>query len=63
MDKEGKNAITKEEMKKCLEEINLSISDQELEKVFERVDDNGSGYIEYQEVIRNACNIKNLLSE
>jgi len=63
MDKEGKNAITKEEMKKCLEEINLSISDQELQKVFESVDDNGSGYIEYQEFIRNACNIKNLLSE
>ena len=48
---------------KCLEEINLSISDQELQKVFESVDDNGSGYIEYQEFIRNACNIKNLLSE
>ncbi len=63
MDKDGKNAITKEEMKKCLEEINLSITDQELQKVFESVDDNGSGYIEYQEFLRNACNIKNLLSE
>ena len=63
MDKEGRNAITKEEMQKCLQEINLSISDQELQKVFESVDDNGSGYIEYQEFIRNACNIKNLLSE
>ena len=63
MDKDGKNAITKEEMKKCLEEININISDEELQKVFETVDNNGTGYIEYQEFIRNACDIKQLLTE
>ena len=63
MDKDGKNAITKEQMKECLEEININISDEQLDEVFESVDDNGTGYIEYQEFIRNACNIKNLLSE
>ena len=63
MDKDGKNAITKSEMKECLEEINISISDKELQKVFDSVDDNGSGYIEYQEFIRNACDIKALLNE
>ena len=63
MDKDGKNAITKEAMKKCLKEINISITDEELDRVFETVDNNGSGYIEYQEFIRNACDIKNLLSE
>ena len=63
MDKDGKNAITKEAMKKCLNEINIKISDEELDSVFESVDDNGSGYIEYQEFLRNACDIKNLLSQ
>ena len=63
MDKEGKNAITKEAMKECLKEINISISDKELQNVFDSVDDNGSGYIEYQEFIRNACDIKSLLNE
>ena len=63
MDKDGKNAITKEQMKECLEEINIKISDKHLDQVFESVDDNGTGYIEYQEFIRNACDIKNLLSE
>jgi serine/threonine protein kinase len=63
MDKDGKNAITKEAMKECLKEINISISDKELQNVFDSVDDNGSGYIEYQEFIRNACDIKSLLNE
>ena len=63
MDKEGKNAITKEAMKQCLEEIDIKISDDELDKVFETVDENGTGLIEYQEFIRNACDIKALLSE
>jgi serine/threonine protein kinase len=63
MDKDGKNAISIEQMKKCLEEINIKISDEELQNVFESVDDNGSGYIEYQEFLRNACDIKQLLSE
>ena len=63
MDKDGKNAISKEHMKECLEEINITISDKNLDKIFECADDNGSGFIEYQEFIRNACDIKNLLSE
>ena len=63
MDKDGKNAITKEQMKQCLKEINIKISDEELQSVFESVDDNGSGYIEYQEFLRNACDIKQLLTE
>ncbi len=63
MDSDGKNAITKEALKKCLKEINIIISDEDLDKVFESVDDNGSGFIEYQEFLRNACDIKNLLSE
>ena len=49
MNKDGKNAISKEQMKECLEEINLNISDKQLDEAFESVDDNGTGYIEYQE--------------
>ena len=63
MDKGGKNAITKKAIKKCLKEINIKISNKKLQKVFDCADDNGSGFIEYQEFIRNACDIKNLLSE
>ena len=63
MDKEGKSVITKEEIKKCLEEINISIRDEELQKIFDNIDEDGSGLIEYQEFIRNVCDIKNLMSE
>ena len=63
MDKEGKNAITKEAMKQTLEEIDIKLTDEELDKIFETVDENGTGLIEYQEFIRNACDIKSLLSE
>ena len=63
MDKDGKNAITKEQLKKSLKEININITDKKLDQVFESVDDNGSGYIEYQEFLRNACDIKHLLSQ
>ena len=63
MDKDGKNAITKEAVKKCFKEINIKISNKKLQKIFDCADDNGTGFIEYQEFIRNACDIKNLLSE
>ena len=63
MDKEGKNSITKKEMKQSLEEIDIKITDEELDKIFNTVDENGTGFIEYQEFIRNACDIQSLLSE
>ena len=63
MDKDGKNAVGKEDMKQTLEEIDIRITDQELDKIFETCDENGTGFIEYQEFIRNACDIKLLLSD
>ena len=63
MDKEEKNAITKESMKQCLEEININISDENLDEIFNIVDENATGFIEYHEFIRNACDINLLLSE
>ena len=63
MDKEGKNSISKKDLKLTLEEIYIKVSDEELNKIFETVDENGTGFIEYQEFLRNACDIKTLLSE
>ena len=63
MDKDGKNAVGKQDMKQALEEIDIKINDEELNRIFETVDENGTGLIEYQEFIRNACDIKKLLSE
>ncbi len=63
MDKEGKGVITKESMKQSLEEINVSISDEEMQKIFDEIDEDGSGIIEYQEFLRNVCNVQNLMTE
>ena len=63
IDKEGKNSISKKDLKLTLEEIDIKVSDEELNKIFETVDENGTGLIEYQEFLRNACDIKTLLSE
>ena len=63
LDKDGKGIITKEIMKKSLEEIDIEISDEELQKIFDDIDENGSSFIEYQEFIRNTCDIKKLMSE
>ena len=63
LDKENKSIITKDAIKECLEEINVNINDDELQKIFDSIDENGSGLIEYQEFIRNACDVKTLMSE
>ena len=63
MDKEGKGVITKESMKNSLEEINVPITDEEIQKLFDNIDEDGSGVIEYQEFLRNVCNVQNLMSE
>ncbi len=63
LDKDGKGIITKEIMKKSLEEIGIDISDEDLQKVFDDIDEDGSSFIEYQEFIRNTCDIKKLINE
>jgi calcium-dependent protein kinase len=63
MDKGNKSIITKESVKECLEEINVNISDDDLNNIFNSIDENGSGLIEYQEFIRSACDIKQLMNE
>ena len=50
-------------MKQCLDEIDLGISDEEMINIFNSIDEDGSGLIEYQEFIRNACDIKKLMND
>ena len=63
LDKDNKGIVTKEAIKQCLEEINVDFSDEDLKQLFDSIDENGSGLIEYQEFIRNACDIQKLMSE
>jgi len=63
LDKDGKGMITKDIMKKSLEEIGIDITDEDLQKVFDDIDEDGSSFIEYQEFIRNTCDINKLINE
>jgi len=63
LDKDGKGIITKDIMKKSLEEIGVDITDEDLQKVFDEIDEDGSSFIEYQEFIRNTCDINKLINE
>ena len=62
-DKDNKSIITKESVNQCLDEIDVDITDEELKQIFDSIDGNGNGLIEYQEFIRNACDFKALMSE
>ena len=63
LDKDGKGIITKEIMKQSLEEIGVDISDEELQKIFDEIDENGSSFIEYQEFLRNTYDVNKLINE
>ena len=63
LDKDNKSIINIDSIKQCLEEINVDISDEELKNLLDSIDENGNGLIEYQEFIRNACDLKKLLNE
>ena len=63
LDKDDKGIITEESIKKCLEEIDVEVSNEELKKIFDKIDENGSGLIEYQEFVRNAYDVKLLMTE
>jgi Ca2+-binding EF-hand superfamily protein len=41
----------------------VPITDEEIQKIFDDIDEDGSGVIEYQEFLRNVCNVQNLMSE
>ena len=47
MDKDNKSIITKEAEKQCLDEINVNITNEKLKQMFDSIDENRSGLIEY----------------
>ena len=63
IDKEDKNALSKDALKKCLHEINIDLQDEEFNKKFKLLDANRSEYIEYQEFLRATCDKNALLTE
>lgn len=63
MDEGNKNLVSKDDVKRTLKEINITLSDEEIDKIFNYLDSNGSGYLEYQEFIRAVCDKESLLSE
>ena len=63
LDKDNEGKITKDAIKSCLEEIDVEIKEEELNKIFDKIDENGSGLIEYQEFLINACDMKLVMTE
>ena len=55
LDKEGKNGLSKENIKNNLREINIICPEKKLNDAFEIVDMNKSGLIEYSEFIMACC--------
>ena len=63
LDKDNQGIITKEAIEKCLEEIDIDLNNEELKKILDKIDENGSGQIEYQEFIRHAYDVRKLMTE
>ena len=63
LDKDEKNSISKEDLKRCLNEINIHLPNEEFDKIFKLLDANQTDYIEYQEFLRAACDKNILLSK
>ena len=63
IDKEGKNALSKENLKECLNEIDIDLPEEQLDVDFKILDANQSNAIEYQEFLRAACDRNALLTE
>ena len=63
IDKEGKNALSKENLKECLNEIGVDLPEEQLDADFKILDANQSNEIVYQEFLRAACDRNVLLTE
>ena len=63
MDKDNKSIITKEAVKQCLDEIDVDITDEELKQIFDSIDENETGNIEYEELMRALIDKKKLLND
>ena len=55
--------ITKENFTKTIKQVSESYTDEEIEKLFDKLDDNKSGIIEYEELVRGFSDREKLLNE
>ena len=53
MDKNGDGSLSKDEFDHALRELGRELSEQELEKILNRIDVNGDGEITYEEFERH----------
>ena len=63
VDKEGKNSITKDDLKKCLKEIDIELPEESISNIFKLLDSNQNDIIEYQEFLRATCDKNTLLTD
>ena len=63
VDKEEKNSLNKEDLKKAIKEINVDISDEKFNELYKILDANQNEIIEYQEFLRATCDKNSLLTE
>ena len=55
--------ITKENFAKSIKEVSDSYTDEEINNLFDKLDDNKSGIIEYEEIVRGFSDREKLLNE
>ena len=55
--------ITKEQFSNAIKQVSNSYTDEEINKLFDELDDNKSGIIEYEEIVRGFSDREKLLNE
>lgn len=63
IDKNGDGHLTKEELKAGYEIFKGPVSDMEIERVFQAVDTDESGYIEFTEFVVACAEAQNMMSD
>ena len=63
IDYDGKSVLTKDKIEKALKENGNLITVENIKKIFEALDTDKNGVIEYQEYIQGVCNKNNLFNE
>ena len=63
LDKEATGMITKLDFKDTIKKTKTTLSDEEIEEIFEQVDSDGNQKINYSEFIAATINVKQYLTE